>query len=237
MEFNDKVAVVTGASSGIGLVTSQLLTKHGTKVALVARSADTLKEISNNLPGSLPIAADLSDPKTVRDVIKQVLKYYGRVDILVNNAGRGYDATIENINLDILHDLWMLDVVAPLAAMQAVVPVMEKQGQGAIVNIASGTALMTIPGIGAYSSVKRALIGLSLTARAELADHHISVSIIYPYITDTNFHRNKFSFKDRGNKSSNIYHQGDKPDLVAERILEAIKTGVAEIKVHNWMGR
>src|SRR5207253_1933120 len=99
---------------------------------------------------------------------------------LINNAGQGYDAMIEKINSKTYHYIFDLDVVGPLIAMQEVIPLMHEQGGGAIVNISSGTALMSLPSMGAYSSLKRALVGLSLTANEELKNENISVSVVFP---------------------------------------------------------
>src|SRR5207237_1142404 len=119
----------------------------------------------------------------VKDMVKKTIEHYGRIDILVNNAGRGYDAPVEKIDPKLYEELFVLNQLSPLVAMQEAIPHMKKQGEGAIVNISSGTSLMDIPGIGAYSSLKRALNGLSLTAREELKDDKIAVSVVYPYIT------------------------------------------------------
>jgi len=131
-----------------------------------------------------------------------------------------------------------LNVVGPLGAMQAVIPVMKKQGGGAIVNISSGLSLMYLPAMSAYSSTKRALNGLSLTAHAELKNDKIAVSVVYPYITITDFEKN--TIKGNGCRPHLEENDGKRPpadtaEFVAENILEAIRTGSAEQFVHDWM--
>src|SRR6185436_14767770 len=84
-----------------------------------------------------------------------------------------------------------LNVLGPIVAIQSVIPILRRQGGGSIVNINSGTAFMTVPQYGVYSSSKRALLGFSLTARAELEKDRIVVSEIYPFITATNFGKNR----------------------------------------------
>jgi short-subunit dehydrogenase len=123
-------------------------------------------------------------------MIKETVKQFGRIDILINNAGIGYDAPAEKTNIDLFHHIFDLDVVGPLVAMQQVIPFMRKQGGGAIVNISSGTALMHLPNMSAYAAMKRALADISLTAREELKKDHINVSVVYPYITLTDFEKN-----------------------------------------------
>lgn len=147
MNVKGKVVIVTGASSGIGLATTTLLSQKGAKIALVARSEDILKAVSKKLSDSFVIKADLRKESEVKRMIKLTLKHYGRIDVLVNNAGRGYDASIENIDLKKLDELISLNFKAPLIAMQEVIPIMRKQKAGAIVNISSGTSLMAIPNL------------------------------------------------------------------------------------------
>src|SRR4029077_6650175 len=139
---------------------------------------DALQELSQQLAGSLPVAADMTKFDSVRKAVCAVHRHYGRLDGLVNNAGRSYAASIEEIEPEIFDEFFHLNVLGPIIAMQAVIPVMRAQGGGSIVNINSGTAFMTIPQYSVYSSSKRALLGFSLTARAELEKDRIVVSEI-----------------------------------------------------------
>lgn len=239
MDVKDKIAIVTGASSGIGLATAKLLSQKGAKVALVARSGDILKDLENELPDSFAIVADMTKKEDIQRMVVETIKHFGGVDILVNNAGRGYDAGIEEIDPDMFIDIFKLDMLAPTLAMKAVIPVMRKRRGGAIVNISSGTARMALPNMSAYSSMKRALVGLSLTAREEVKDDNISVSVVYPYITMTNFEENtlKSESLENGHWEDRDIPGGDSPEYVAEKIVEAIITGKAEIFAHDWMGK
>jgi len=238
MIVKDKVAIVTGASSGIGLATARLLTQRGARVALVARSVDKLIELSRELPNSFVAPADMSQEKDIKKMVGEVLKHYGRVDILVNCAGQGYDAPLEYIDIVKYRRLFELDVVGPLAAMQAVIPVMRKQGGGTIVNISSGASLMNLPNMSPYSSVKRALNALTLTAREELKEDNIVVSVVYPYMTLTDFEER--TIKDGPDTQ---YEEGgdsalrppDSAEFMAERVLEAVTTGQPEQFAHEWM--
>lgn len=227
MQIQDRVFIVTGASSGIGLATAMALSHRGAKVALLARSGDTLEKLSQALPGSLPVLADMTKFDRVREAARAVHQHYGRIDGLVNNAGRGYAASIEEIDPEIFDEIFHLNVLGPIVAIQAVIPAMRAQGGGSIVNINSGTAFMTIPQYSVYSSSKRALLGFSLTARAELEKDRIVVSEIYPFITATNFGKNRMKSSATDGPSAN-YAEGDKPEFVAGLVLQAIEEGQAQ---------
>lgn len=236
MDVRNKVAIVTGASSGIGLAAARLLAKHGAKVALVSRSKDKLEKISAELPGSIAVPADMTKIPEIRSMVEQTVEHFGRMDILINNAGQGYDAPVEKTNIDTFHYIFDLDVIGPLVAMQQVIPLMRRQGEGVIVNISSGTALMHLPNMSAYSASKRALAGISLTAREELKDDNITVSVVYPYITATEFEKNTIKGDgENGEQVSEAPFPPDSAEYVAEKILEGIESGEAEIFAHDWM--
>jgi short-subunit dehydrogenase len=239
MDIKDKVVIVTGASSGIGLETAKLFSEQGAKVVLVARSKDKLEQLAGKLPGSLALSVDITDHQAIDVLIKDVMSKCGRIDILINNAGRGYDAPIEQTDTAMFNQIIDLDLMSPLYAMQQVIPIMKKQKMGSIINISSGTALMNLPNMGAYAATKAALAHLSLTARNELAKYNISVGVVYPYITETNFEKNtiKGSSEHFGPNDSNGYQppKADSAEFVAEKILEAVKTGSPEIYAHAWM--
>jgi short-subunit dehydrogenase len=239
MNIKDKVIIVTGASSGIGEACAKLLGQKGGKVVLASRSTEKLNEIAQNLSESLVIPTDTTKPKDIENLISKTMKKFGRIDILINNAGRGYSSMVESIDIQKLQDLFQLNFVGPLIAMQLVIPIMRNQKSGSIVNISSGTALMAIPGLAAYSSTKRALVGLSLTAQEELKKDNIKVSIVYPYITETNFYKNTLQNETRVSGESGHIWKPDPPadssEYVAEKIFEVIQSGAPEMYVHDWM--
>jgi short-subunit dehydrogenase len=224
MELNDRVFVVTGASSGIGLSTAKALAAKGARVALLARSTEALEALARALPGSFPVTVDMIDFAAVRSAFDRVHAHYGRIDGLVNNAGRSYAASVEAIDPVVFDEIFHLNVLGPIVAMQAVIPRMRARGAGSIVNVNSGTAFMTIPEYGVYSSSKRALLGFSLTARAELAKDGIVVGEVYPGVTATNFGKNRMG---AGGPTGN-YAAGDTPEFVADLIVRAIVEGGAQ---------
>ena len=240
MDVKGKVVLVTGASTGIGLEAARLLAKHGAILALNARSRDKLERLSEELPGSATFPADMSKESAVRDLIANVHDRFGRIDVLVNNAGRGMHSPLESMDIQEYRDLLELNVIGPIVAMQAVIPLMRAQGGGSIVNISSGTALMYAPALSGYSATKRALNGLSLTARNELTGSGIAVSVVYPYITRSDFYKNMVTAGPRPSNADD-YATGRPPadtsEHVAGLILDVIQTGEAEIFAHDWMNK
>src|SRR5208283_4827631 len=241
MDIKGKVAIVTGASSGIGLATAKLLSSKGAKLALVARSKDKLDKLAKELPEAVAVTADISKVEEAKNMVKQAYEHFGRIDILVNNAGRGYDVPVEKTDIEVFHYLFDLDVVGPLVAMKEAIPLMRRQGGGTIINVSSGTALMQLPDNGPYSALKRALAQISLTARIELAKDNIVVSVVYPYITLTDFEKNtiKDALLQRQEEESpearEAFSKADPPEYTAQRIVAGIESGEAEIYGHDWM--
>jgi short-subunit dehydrogenase len=236
MNFQNKVAIVTGASSGIGLATARLLASRGAKVALVSRSKEKLDALSKEIPHSFVAPADISKVFEVKRMVRLVDEHYGKVNILINNAGQGYDAPVERIDSDTFHYIFDLNLLDQVTAMQQVIPLMRSQG----INVSSALGLMTLPGMSPYASLKRALAMISLTAREEVKNDNIVVSVIYPYITLTNFEKNTISdspnYENEGEEPSGPF-KPDTAEYVAEKILEGLETGEAEIFAHDWLKR
>ena len=228
MEIENRVFIVTGASSGIGLATARALAGRGARVALLARSSGALQTLAAGIPGSLAVTADMTRFEEIRAAVGTVHRHYGRVDGLVNNAGRSYAVSVEQIDPTLFDEIFRLNVLGPIVAMQAVIPLMRSQGGGSIVNINSGTAFMTIPGYSVYSSSKRALLGFSLAARVELEPDHIVVSEVYPDRTATNFGKNRVVGPAADGGPPADYSDATKPEVIADLIVKAINEGHAQ---------
>ena len=231
MQITDHVFIVTGASSGIGRSTAEALSARGAKVALIARNTAALHDLAARLPGSLPLTADVTDFAALTGAIETVHRHYGRLDGLINNAGRGYGASVETIDPTAFTEIFTLNVLAPIVAMQAVIPIMRAAGAGVIINVNSGTSFMTIPDYSVYSASKRALLGVTQTARGELAADGIVVSEVYPGMTATDFGRNRLG---AGGEATD-YSAGDPPELVADLIVAAIEGGEAQYFVNDFL--
>ncbi len=231
MDVNGKVVLITGASEGIGAATARLLTARGAKVAVAARSIDRLKEVTGELGDSFAVRVDMTQDASITAMVDAVVGNYGRIDVLVNNAGRALRARVADVTIADFQSIVDLNVYGPLLAMQAVIPHMRKQGGGSIVNVSSNVSKMAIPTIGAYAATKYALNGLTLTARGELADDGIIVTVMHPGQTATNFGKNAMVDAAMASAPSPAGGSNTSPDTaddVAERILEAIVNGPAE---------
>lgn len=231
MEIKDKIAIVTGASEGIGLATAKFLFQNGAKVVLAARSLDKLQGAEKDIPESLAVKADMREEADIKNLISKTMEKFGRIDILVNNAGQGMYGPIEKADIKNWKEVMELNVFGVVRAMQETIPIMRKQGGGAIVNISSGVSKRYIPYLGAYASTKYALNAVSLTARQELEKDKIIVSVVYPRMTATKFGENSVGSRPDFTGRPGGLPQVDPPELVAEKIIEIIRSGEAEIEL------
>ncbi len=235
MDIQGKVAIITGASSGIGLATARSFAEKGAKVALAARSEDKLEQIAGDLNNQgrevLVVPTDMRKQDQVERLVKTTAENFGQIDILVNNAGQSMAGTIASLNLGDFLQIFDLNVLGPIYAIQAAVPYMRKQGGGIIVNISSMTSKMNIPGLAGYASTKAALNLISNTARTELAEENIRVITVYPRMTRTEFGANALGDQAlrRHQRSANRPEiTVDTPEYVADKILAAVQNEPAE---------
>jgi NADP-dependent 3-hydroxy acid dehydrogenase YdfG len=232
MDIADRVVVITGASSGIGLATARHLSSLGATLVLAARDADALRALEHELPRSLAVAADVTDPDDATRLVDTAFDRFGRIDVLINNAARAMAKPVEHIDLAEYTELLALNVLAPLRLMQLVIPRMRQQGGGQIINLSSQASTKYIPYIAGYASTKFALNNLSLTAREELARDGITVSIVKPGIVDTDFGTNTPSPEPdalrRGPDGALLPHV-IAPAAVAAAVAEIIASGDAEL--------
>ena len=232
MRIDGKVVIVTGASGGIGLATARLLGSRGAKVVLAARNEEALRAAEAEIPGSIAVRSDLREAGDIRALVERTVEHFGRIDCLVNNAGQDFNAPVEEIDPDDYRSILELNLIGALEAMRAVIPHMRRQGEGAIVNVSSGTTKMILTGSAGYSSSKAALNHLSLVAREELAPDGIAVSVIYPYITATDLERNAIGADEHSMAGPPPgIPPADPPEKVAEAILNLIESGEAELSL------
>jgi len=183
-----KVAVITGASRGIGKAMAKTFAKAGAHVVCVSRTEDTLKTVSSSINadgGSASVfPCDVSDFDTFQNLIKDTTDKYGTVDILVNNAGVTRDTLIMRMSEDDWNTVININLKGAFNGIKAATRTMLKQRSGRIINISSVVGLTGNPGQANYAASKAGLIGLSKTIAKELASRGITVNCIAPgYIT------------------------------------------------------
>lgn len=180
-----KVAIVTGASGGIGGETARLLAAEGWTVYAGARSPDAFIELE--LLGTRPVALDVTDDASMRAAVDGVVAETGRIDLLVNNAGYGLYGPLEELALDDLGRQFETNVVGLVRMCQLVLPAMRRQGGGRIVNIGSMGGVITTPMGGAYHATKFALEAISDVLRVEVAPFGVDVVLVQPGGVRTGF--------------------------------------------------
>ncbi len=187
----EKIAVVTGSSSGIGFETSLALSREGYFTYATMRNlkkADVIKKIAKDegLPLKV-IELDVDNENSTEEAIKSIIEEKQRIDVLVNNAGWGIWGTAEDVSLEEFREQFETNFFSVVRMIQKVSPIMRKQGSGNIVNISSVAGRIGFPVSTAYISSKFALEGLSECLRFELGQFGINVIIIEPGVIKTNF--------------------------------------------------
>ena len=187
----DKVALVTGSSSGIGFETSLALARNGYHTFATMRNLgkdEKIKQIIEKEDLSVEILElDVDSEESVNRAIKTVSEKKGRIDVLVNNAGYGMWGTVEDVSIDEFKKQFETNFFSIIRLIQKVAPIMRKQSSGNIVNISSVAGRIGFPVSPAYISSKFALEGLSESLRFELMPFGINVIIIEPGVIKTNF--------------------------------------------------
>jgi NAD(P)-dependent dehydrogenase (short-subunit alcohol dehydrogenase family) len=190
--MNDqKVAVITGSSSGIGLESTLVLARNGYTTYATMRSPDkdtTIKAIVHNK--GLPIRVvqlDVTDDNSVKNAVDHIISEAGMIDILVNNAGYGLVGPLEDLSMEEIKSQYETNLFGLIRVIQAVLPTMRNQRSGRIINISSGAGIFGYPGGSAYVSTKFAVEGLSESIAYELEPFGIKVILIEPGFIRTNF--------------------------------------------------
>jgi len=230
MDIQDKVVLITGASEGIGLATARLFAQEGAKVALAARSADTLNTIVRELHeqhhAAIAVPTDMCNKDAIKAMVDSVFQQYGRIDILINNAGQAVRGNVADVDIDQFRQIFELNVLGPVEAIQAIIPHMRQNGGGLIINVSSNVSHMHLPVIGAYAATKAALNMISDTAREELASDNIRITTMFPRQTATNFGKNSLATANTNHQRPSSRQGGVEPDTaeaVAQKILEAAR--------------
>ena len=247
-EHNQKVAVVTGSSSGIGFETSLLLARNNFLTYASMRNlkkSDKIKALADKerLPISV-VQLDVIDETSVKNAIQSIITETGKIDVLVNNAGYGLSGALEELTIDEIKTQFETNFYGLIRTTQAVLPIMRKQKSGVVVNISSGAGRFGYPSGSAYVSTKFAVEGLSESISYELEPFGIKVVLIEPGFVKTDFDRATISSKKSQDPhspylqmmkkidaaSSIMAQNGCSPELVASAVLEAVTSSSPNLR-------
>jgi short-subunit dehydrogenase len=225
-----RVAVVTGASSGIGEATARELAARGASVVLASRAVEKLgglrREISASGGVALVVETDVADRGSVEAMARRAVGEFGSLDVLVNNAGMGLSGRISEVKPEDLRHVFEVNTVGPLNCVQAALPHMGEGGR--IINVSSVVGKRAIPKVGAYCATKSALDALSDALRVEIGGRGISVTSVYPGTTRTSFRENSRRTK---SEKRGWRPKGVTPDKVAAKIADAAERGPRDVYV------
>ncbi|PAF42554.1 3-hydroxybutyrate dehydrogenase [Helicobacter sp. 11S03491-1] len=185
----NKITIITGAASGIGLQIAQAYLKEGAKVVLSDINEEGLNQAVQNEKNKggdcIGIKCDVTKEEDIKNLISQAHSHYGRIDILINNAGLQHVANIEDFPTDKFEFMIKVMLTAAFISTKYVFPIMKKQKFGRIINMASINGIIGFAGKSAYNSAKHGLIGLTKVTALEGALHGITVNAICPGYVDT----------------------------------------------------
>ncbi len=191
-EFSGKTALVTGASSGIGLATARALARAGAAVLCVGRNESALATVVAGIEAdggtASAFVADVTDPAASDRIIGEVRQRYGRLDVLVNAAGIIASGSVADTTDEGWETMMGVNVTAPFRLMRAAVPLLT-ESTGTVVNVSSVTGLRAFPGVLAYCVSKAAIDQLTRCAALELAPKGVRVNAVNPGVVVTNLHR------------------------------------------------
>jgi NAD(P)-dependent dehydrogenase (short-subunit alcohol dehydrogenase family) len=254
---NEKVALVTGSSRGIGFVTSITLARNGFLTYASMRNLDKEKEIrlvgdKEKIPLKT-IQLDVTDSTSVNNAIKSIMEQSGRIDVLVNNAGYGLVGAFEELSIEEIKQLYETNLFGVIRVTQAVLPIMRKQKSGIIVNMSSGAGRFGYPNGSAYVSTKFALEGLSESVEYEVEPFGIKIVLVEPGFVRTNF-SNVVAKKSQSTNSQyskmtekmaasidQMKVKSSSPELVANIVLEIVTNKNPNLRylagkdVEQWM--
>src|SRR5918994_941829 len=257
---NQKVAVVTGSSTGIGYETSLILARSGFLTYATMRNlnkSENIKSVATRENLLLRIKQlDVTNDVSVKNAIQTITSEAGRIDVLVNNAGYGLNGAFEDLAMDEIKAQYETNVFGLIRTTQAVLPTMRRQKSGTIVNISSGAGRFGLPGASAYVSTKFAVEGLSESMSYELEPFGIKVVIVEPGVIRTKFFDGMVVAKKSQDpnspysqimqKSANGFEKmmknASSPDVVAKVVLNAIRDENPSLRylagsdVETWLG-
>jgi 3-oxoacyl-[acyl-carrier protein] reductase len=183
--LRDRVCLVTGSTSGIGLETARLLVGEGARVVVTGRDQGRVERAEREVGATLGVACDLSKPDAPAELVANATETLGGVDCLVNNVGEAYQTTFEELSDEQWDDMWQLNVMSYVRCIRAVLPAMRAAGRGVIVNVSSTAGKRPSTGMPNYSVTKAAVLSLSRLVADLYAKEGIRCNAVAPGPTAT----------------------------------------------------
>jgi short-subunit dehydrogenase len=241
--LNEKVVLITGASSGIGKAAAYAFAAHKAHLVLVARRVELLTELKHDLAREglsvLAIPTDLVRENDLQTLCQTVLQHFGGVDVLVNNAGVSLGGAFPQQDPEAIRKMIDINVYAPMRLTQLILPSMLERKQGHIVNVSSMAGLLPIPGQTTYAPTRSAMIAFSQALRREIAGSGVRISTILPGWTRTAMVENMNFEALRAAKVLTSWMTFDDPAVPARAIVNAVLYNRDQTQMGGfqfWMG-
>lgn len=228
MRLAGGVALVTGASAGIGAATATRLSVAGAHVLVHGRDRDRTMAVANDTGGT-PLIADLATADGAERLAEQALAVHGRVDVLVANAGRGHSGSLVGMDPGVLEEILAVDLVSVVRLVRGLLPGMMQRRSGHLCFVTSIAGRTGVAGEAVYAAAKAGVDAFAESLRLELAGSGVGVSVVVPAAVDTGF------FAKRGRPYDRTSPRPVSPGRVARAVLSAIELDRPEVFVPSWV--
>ncbi len=227
VQLDGAVALVTGASAGIGQAVAVRFASQGARVLVHGRDPDRTAAVAGSVGGTA-VVADLATPQGRRDLVAAAEQPFGRIDVLVNNAGIGWSGPLTRMTVEEIRRVIEVNLLAAVELTHAVLPGMLERGRGAVCFVSSIAGRSGVAGEAVYSATKAGIDAFADSLRIEAAGTGIQVGVVVPGVVNTGF------FDNRGRPYDRARPKPVPPEAVADAVLEAVR-GRAEVWVPRWL--
>jgi dehydrogenase/reductase SDR family member 7B len=232
MSFEGQAVWITGASSGIGAALARGYAKRGARLVLSGRNVEALEEVAKGCGESLLLPFEITDHGAIAAAVERAWEWSGGIDVVVNNAGISQRSLAVDTGYEVYERIIAVDLLAPIALTQALLPRMVARGSGQIAMISSIAGKVGVPLRTAYCAAKHGLAGYADALRAEVAHLGLQVHNIYPGSIRTGVSRNALTADGSARGvSDQAIDNGIDPDVAADAMIEAMLNGEREIIV------